>query len=64
MKARDLRELTVEELKKRLDDSFESLFNLRVRATTKELENTSLIRIERRTIALLKTVLREKGAKV
>ena len=60
MKAQELRELTVEELDKRLNETAESYFNLRVRATTKELENTAQIRNERRTIGRIKTILREK----
>jgi len=47
-----------------VDDLRESIFNLRVRATTKDLANTSQLRHERRELARVVTVLREKGLKV
>ena len=64
MKAVQLRAMPEEDLLTRVDDLRESLFNLSVRATTKELTNTSQLRIERRELARTLTVLREKGLKV
>ena len=64
MKASQLRETREEELLQRIDDLRESIFNLRVKATTKELANTSQLRAERRELARILTVLREKGLKV
>jgi len=60
-KANVLRDLSVEELVSRADELYRSIFNLRVRASTKELENVTKIRAEKRELARVKTVLREKG---
>ncbi|HNY26220.1 MAG TPA: 50S ribosomal protein L29 [Candidatus Sumerlaeota bacterium] len=60
MKASDYRDLTVEELSLRAEELRKSLFNLRTRATTKELENISRIRQEKRELARLLTVLTAK----
>ena len=58
----DLRQLPVEELERRAEDLRRSLFNLRLRMTTKEVENTDKIRHERRDLARILTVLNEKRA--
>lgn len=60
MAANDFRELSAEELTGRIQEMRQGLFNLRVRNTTKELENTSTIRQERRQLARALTVLNEK----
>jgi large subunit ribosomal protein L29 len=60
MKASDYRDLTVEELRLREEEMRKSLFNLRIRATTKELENVARIRQEKRELARLLTVLSAK----
>ncbi len=60
MKASEYRDLTVEELELRAEELRKSLFNLRTRATTKELENVSRIRQEKRELARLLTVLTAK----
>lgn len=64
MKANQLRDMSEEELLQRVDDMRQSIFRLRVRATTKDLKNTAQLRIERREIARVMTILREKGLKV
>jgi large subunit ribosomal protein L29 len=56
----DLRQLSVEELERRAEELRRSLFNLRLRMTTKEVEDTSKIRYERRDLARVLTVLTEK----
>lgn len=63
-KASDYRNMNVDEVKQRVKELQESLFNLRIRATTKELENPVRIRYERRELARALTVLREKGIKI
>ena len=63
-KANVLRDLSVDELVSRADELYRSIFNLRVRASTKELENVTKIRAEKRELARVKTVLREKGVKL
>lgn len=60
-KASEYRNMSVEDLEQRLKDLEESLFNLRIRATTKELENPVMQRYERRELARVKTILHEKG---
>jgi large subunit ribosomal protein L29 len=60
MNAKDLRTLTIEELVERQDALHKELFELRVRATTKELENTDLLRSRRRDMARIKMVMAEK----
>jgi large subunit ribosomal protein L29 len=60
MKASELRDLTIEDLNKKLDDCKEELFNLRIQKVRNRLENTSQIRIIRRDIARVLTVLTQK----
>ena len=59
MKARNLRQYTMEELKTRLYELEEELFNLRFRHVTSELPNPLRIRAVRKEIATIKTILRE-----
>ncbi|KPJ50409.1 50S ribosomal protein L29 [candidate division TA06 bacterium DG_26] len=59
MKARDLRQYTVEELRTRVYELEEELFNLRFRHVTSELPNPLRIRAVRREIARIRTILRE-----
>ena len=59
MKAIDLRDLTVEELEERLEESKEELFNLRFQLATNQLDNTARLREVRRDIARIATVIRE-----
>ena len=56
MRARELRELSDEELEKRLADSREELFNLRFQAATGALENTARLAHAKRDIARILTV--------
>jgi large subunit ribosomal protein L29 len=60
MKASELLELPVEELKKRLADEEESLANLRFQLATSQLESPVKVRLVRRDIARIKTVLRAR----
>jgi large subunit ribosomal protein L29 len=60
MKAIDLRELTVQELEERLEESKEELFNLRFQLATNQLDNTARLREVRRDIARIATVIREQ----
>jgi large subunit ribosomal protein L29 len=64
MRAAQLRDMPEEELLRQVDSLRESIFRLRVRATTKELTNTSQLSSERRDLARTLTILREKGLKV
>lgn len=61
MKPAELRQLTVDELRRRLDETYQELFNLRFQLATKQLADTSRIRQVKRDIARLHTVLRERS---
>ena len=60
MRARELGELSEEELVRRLADSRENLFNLRFQMATGALENTARIAIAKREIARILTVQAER----
>ena len=60
MKARELRELSIHELKEKLSQLREELFNLRFQKTIHKLENPMRIRQVKRDIARILTILREK----
>ena len=58
MKAKEIRELTKEELQQQLDDARQELFNLRQQQVTGQLEKPSRMREVRRTIARIMTTQR------
>ncbi len=60
MKARELRELSSEELRRRLDEAYQELFNLRFQWATGQLKNHARMTQVKRDIARLKTILRER----
>ncbi len=60
MKARTLRELSDEELAKKLEESKDELFRLRFQLATNQLDNPMRIKEVRKNIARLKTVIRER----
>ena len=60
MEARDIRVLVDNEIRQKLDESDETLFNLRFQRVVGQLENTARLREVRRDIARLKTILRER----
>ncbi len=60
MKIREIRELTTNELEKRLEESRESLVKLRFLHGTSQVESTALLRTTRRDVARIITVLRER----
>jgi large subunit ribosomal protein L29 len=60
VRSSDLRNLSLVELEERLAQTTRSLYELRVRATTKELENTAQIPAERRDVARIKQAIAEK----
>ena len=59
MKAKQLKEMTRDELQTSLQDLEKRLFDLRSQAVTEKLENSKAIINARRDIARLKTVLHE-----
>lgn len=60
MKANEIRNLNNDELNKKLNDLKDELFNLRFQLATGQLENPVRIREVRKSIAKVKTVIREK----
>jgi len=61
MKAVELRELSTEEVKEKLSELEEELFNLRFQAKMGQLSNPLRMRIVKRDIARVKTVLNEQA---
>jgi large subunit ribosomal protein L29 len=59
-KVKELRELTDEELEKKLIDLKDELFRLRFQLATGQLENPLRIREVRRNFARAKTIARER----
>ncbi len=59
MKREELKELTEEEVTNRLRDSIEELENLNLQHSLRQLENQQKIKMVRRNIAQLKTVIHE-----
>ena len=60
MKVKEIRELSTEEINKKLVEAKEELFNLRFQQATGTIEKPSRIRDLRHTVARLKTVLKER----
>src|SRR5437667_11033956 len=63
LEAREIRELTPDELLRKLDEAQRELFTLRLKVSG-QTPNTAKIRGLRRDVARLKTVLTEKGGRV
>lgn len=61
MKAAEIREMTDDEIRQRIDEIREELFRLRFRSATQALENTALIRTLRRDLARLLTIVGERA---
>ncbi len=60
MKVNEIRELSTEEIQKKIVETKQELFNLRFQQATGNLEKPSRIKELRHTVARLKTVLRER----
>lgn len=60
MKTADLRDLSYEELKTKLAESKQELFNLRFQVATNQLDNTARIETVRREVARISTVMRQQ----
>jgi large subunit ribosomal protein L29 len=61
VKAKQLREMSQDELGSTLEDMEKRLFDLRSQAVTQKLENSKAIVNMRRDIARIKTVLHQKS---
>ena len=58
-----LRELKDEELVQKLAEEKENLFKLKVRKETRQLEDTASVKVSRRNVARLETLVRQKQQK-
>ena len=61
MKVKEIRELTTADMLDHEKQLKEELFNLRFQLATGQLENTARIKEVRKSIARIKTVLREQA---
>jgi large subunit ribosomal protein L29 len=59
--AKDLRDLSNDQLVQRLAETRQELFNLRFQSATGQLENTARLRLTRREIARILTVQQERA---
>ncbi len=62
MKAEKVRELNLDELKNKVQELQEQLFRLRLQKTIGQLDDASKLRLIRRDIARVRTILKEKQA--
>jgi large subunit ribosomal protein L29 len=60
VKAKELQDLTVEELRSKEKEAKETLFNLRFQHATGLLENTMRIPMTKKDLARIKTAIRAK----
>ena len=63
MKAKEIHDMTNEELDAKLVSLKEELFNLRFRHATGQLENPNVLKTAKKDIARVKTVIREREIK-
>ena len=63
MKAKDIREKTETELQKELGELKSELFKLRFQHATNQLENPMKLKGVKKSIARIKTILRERELK-
>ena len=63
MTAKELNEKSVEELKTELLDLLKEQFNLRMQHATGQLSNSAQLKTTRRSIARVKTIIRQKVSK-
>jgi large subunit ribosomal protein L29 len=63
VKAKELRDLTSDELNQRMQDLMESLMTFRIQVSTGVVDNMRSARNARRDIARIKTILRERELK-
>jgi large subunit ribosomal protein L29 len=64
MKAKELRDLSNEDLKQKLKDGRAELFNLRFQMATSQLDNTGRIQVVKKDIARIQTEIRARELNV
>jgi len=60
MKAREIWEMTPEEIQSSLDDAYSEMFNLKFQFSTGQMQNNARLGQMRKEIARLNTILRAK----
>jgi large subunit ribosomal protein L29 len=60
MRVDEVREKNNEELQQEMDESYRELMNLRFRWATHQLTNVNEMKVVKKTIARIQTVLRER----
>jgi large subunit ribosomal protein L29 len=63
MKTNEIRELSPEEMQRKVDDLRQELFNLNFQHGSGQLENPQKLKQSKRDIARLKTIIREVSIK-
>lgn len=63
MKVSEIREMSLDEMRRKVGDLDQELFNLRFQHGTNQLENPRRLGAVRRDIARLKTIIRENELK-
>jgi len=56
-----IRALTDEQLSSELNSTYRELMNVRFRLSTRQLNNTNELRKVRKTIARMRTIMRQRG---
>jgi large subunit ribosomal protein L29 len=64
LRARELRELTDEELEHHLAETRQELFNLRFQGATGALENTARLKLAKREIARILTIRNDREGRL
>ena len=64
MKAKEIKDLSVEKLEEKLQDLKKDLFMLRMQHATNQLDNPMQIAAVKKNIARIKTIIREKEQNV
>lgn len=60
MKSQELKQLTNDELGKRIEENLDALATMKFHKATSQVENTSKFSLLRKDIARMKTILRER----
>jgi large subunit ribosomal protein L29 len=60
MKTKEIRDLSVDELKQKEQDLVDEFFRLKVRRATGQLDSSAMMKNVRKDIARIKTVLKER----
>ncbi len=63
MKTKEIREMTNEELARKVDELKTELFNLRFQLATGQLTNSASIGLVKKDMARVKTIIRERELK-